>query len=237
MLAEYPYPRTNSELIKDLNLEPHPEGGYYSLTWLGEEKTPTPFVFRSPARPLASTIYYLLAARSDAESQADVEKLRASGLAVPADGSGEGGLKWSPHSAVFHLNRSATMHLHHAGRAKYTLIEAHPAKGRRPRIKEVIVGADSARGEVRQLLVEGGEHGWWKMSQVPERDVRHAAEAEEGQRERVGCLISEVVIPGFDWKDHRYMQTSDLRRLFPGQDDEDKAALTRFSPHVEPDEE
>ncbi|KAK0570210.1 hypothetical protein OC861_000159 [Tilletia horrida] len=110
---------------------------------------------------------------------------------LDSKGSTQKEVKWSPHSAVFHLNRSATMHLHHAGRAKYTLIEAYPAPGQAPRIKEIIVGANAEQGEVRQLLVEGGDQGWWKRSEVPLPEEGHL-----DQLDKTGCLISEVVIPG-----------------------------------------
>ncbi|CAD6887864.1 unnamed protein product [Tilletia controversa] len=221
--------QANSDLIKALKLEPHPEGGYFTLGWLGEQKVPTPFVADSPSRGLASTIYYLLALRPSSVIKQDAVKLEGSDLAVgekAEDGSSKR-LKWLPHSAVFHCNRSAAMHLHHAGRAKYTLIEAHPPAGQRPRIKEVIVGPDSAGGEVRQLLVEGGDGGWWKRSEIVAEDIPKDGEADE-VREHVGCLISEVVIPGFDWADHRYMREADLRQLFG----DDEASIARFLPHV-----
>jgi predicted cupin superfamily sugar epimerase len=38
-------------------------------------------------------------------------------------------------------------------------------------------------------------------------------------KERVGCLITEVVVPGFDWRDHRWMTAADLNELF-GEDEE-----------------
>ncbi|KAE8259798.1 hypothetical protein A4X13_0g770 [Tilletia indica] len=226
--------QTNSDLIKTLKLEPHPEGGYFTMGWLGEQKVPTPFVDNAPSRNLASTIYYLLAPRPSNVVEQDAATLESSELAVSVkseDGSSKR-LKWSPHTAVFHNNRSATMHLHHAGRAKYTLIEAFPLPGQRPRIKEVVVGTDSERGEVRQLLVEGGDEGWWKMSEILEEDIPKDSEGDEAL-ERVGCLISEVVIPAFDWADHQYMRESDLRRLFG----DDEASIARFLPHVGCDED
>lgn len=56
------------------------------------------------------------------------------------------------------------------------------------------MGDDAGRGELRQLVVEGG---WWKASEVPDEDLREAR-AEEGDKglDATGCLISEVVVPG-----------------------------------------
>jgi len=47
------------------------------------------------------------------------------------------------------------------------------------------MGEDIEKGEVRQLIVEGG---WWKASELPEEDLAG------GDREKTGCLISEVVV-------------------------------------------
>lgn len=50
------------------------------------------------------------------------------------------------------------------------------------------MGADSSRGEVRQLVVEGG---WWKASEIPEEDL----DDEEADGNKIGCLISEASLP------------------------------------------
>ncbi|KAK0555611.1 hypothetical protein OC845_000182 [Tilletia horrida] len=130
-----------------------------------------------------------------------------------------------------------------AGRAKYTLIEAYPAPGQAPRIKEIIVGANAEQGEVRQLLVEGGDQGWWKRSEVPLPEEGHL-----DQLDKTGCLISEVVIPGtfpgqpltrcaasrsaaFDWKDHKFLRQADLQSLFG----EDQDSIRRFQPFAAAD--
>lgn len=58
------------------------------------------------------------------------------------------------------------------------------------------MGENSEKGEVRQLFVEGG---WWKSSEIPGEDLiglnLNDGEDEE-EKERRGCLISEVVVPG-----------------------------------------
>jgi hypothetical protein len=82
-----------------------------------------------------------------------------------------------------------TFHTHHAGRARYTLVRPPPTLGEAPIIKHVVMGSDTAAGEVRQLFVEGG---WWKASEIPDEDLRNG----QGDEDRTGCLISDVVVPG-----------------------------------------
>ncbi|GAA5838874.1 hypothetical protein JCM5353_001059 [Sporobolomyces roseus] len=112
-----------------------------------------------------------------------------------------------------HLNKSTTYQLHHAGRALYTLLRPSDKKGEKPLIKQVVMGDSIELGEVRQLIVGGG---WWKASELPEEDL---AGHEDG--ERIGCLISEVVVPGFDWHDHTFLTQKGLLELFEG-DEEDE---------------
>ncbi|KIP11359.1 hypothetical protein PHLGIDRAFT_10802 [Phlebiopsis gigantea 11061_1 CR5-6] len=111
---------------------------------------------------------------------------------------------------VFHMNKSATMHVHHQGRAEYTLI--HPT--RPPRIETVrqIVGPNIDAGETLQLMVGSNV---WKKSKLLDEDVR-AAERDGALRERTGCLITEVVFPGFHWEDHEYLTKSALQALWGG---------------------
>lgn len=37
------------------------------------------------------------------------------------------------------------------------------------------------------------------------------------QRDRTGCLITEVVFPGFHWEDHRYLGQDELEGLWGGE--------------------
>jgi Cupin superfamily (DUF985) len=49
-----------------------------------------------------------------------------------------------------------TVHVHHTGRAEYTLMTPSPTKGSPPIIKRVIMGSDVSAGEQRQLFVGTG---------------------------------------------------------------------------------
>ncbi|KAK9447782.1 RmlC-like cupin domain-containing protein [Limtongia smithiae] len=93
----------------------------------------------------------------------------------------------TPHSPIgrFHRNKSRTIHLLHKGRATYVLI--HPDGS----METYVVGHDVAKGEKLQWIVEGGDY--------------KASFVDAGEE----CLISEVVIPGFEYTDHNFMATRD----------------------------
>lgn len=62
------------------------------------------------------------------------------------------------------------------------------------------MGSDLTKGEVTQLFVPGG---WWKASEIPEEDL--SLMEGETLRDRVGCLISEVVVPGWNPEQHQFL--------------------------------
>ncbi|GAA5977580.1 hypothetical protein JCM5350_002280 [Sporobolomyces pararoseus] len=125
-----------------------------------------------------------------------------------------------------HLNKSTTYHLLHNGRACYTLVRPSANKGKKPEIKQVTVGEDIEKGELRQLIVEGG---WWKASELPQEDLV------AGEEEKTGCLISEVVVPGFDWHDHAFLTEKGLLDLFAG--DKEDEWYKKLLSYCKPDEE
>ncbi|EPQ59274.1 hypothetical protein GLOTRDRAFT_136190 [Gloeophyllum trabeum ATCC 11539] len=174
-MPEYSYyPTGNAEVIKQLNMSKHPEGGYFAETDRRPETVPSPFADNA-TRSLATSIFYLLTHEEP--------------------------------NGYIHMNKSVTYHVLHHGRAEYTLI--HP--GSPPRIEKKIVGTNAAAGELRQLLVGTGV---WKMSRVLPED-RAAAKTDE-EKDHVGCLITEVVVPGFAWEDHQYLTLDGLHKLFAG---------------------
>lgn len=127
-----------------------------------------------------------------------------------------------------------TMHVHHRGRSEYTLITPHPAsadKGWTPNMAKRVIGENTASGETRQLFVGGGV---WKMSQIPDEDMEKVKEGRIGV-DQVGCLITEVVSPGFHWEDHEWLTMDGLRELFAGAPNAE-AEVARLSKFVRPDE-
>ncbi|KIY73580.1 hypothetical protein CYLTODRAFT_434221 [Cylindrobasidium torrendii FP15055 ss-10] len=104
-------------------------------------------------------------------------------------------------NGVIHMNKSVTYHVLHHGRAEYTLI--HPTSP--PRIEKVVMGEDVSKGETRLLLVGTGV---WKMSKLLPVDLAM------GDKNTTGCLITEVVVPGFHWEDHQFLTMDGLTDLF-----------------------
>ncbi|KAH9006160.1 RmlC-like cupin domain-containing protein [Lactarius hatsudake] len=167
-------PRT-AELIKDLGLIPHPEGGFFAETDRQDVQTPSPYA-DGALRSLSTTIFYLLTADNP--------------------------------SGKIHMNKSITMHVHHTGQ-----------KGGIPAIKRVVMGPNASAGEQRQLLVGTGV---WKMSRLLDVDLKGP------DLERTGCLITEVVIPGFHWEDHKYLTRTELEEMFAA----DRERVPEFLVHL-----
>jgi hypothetical protein len=174
-MAKYEYyPADNQELIRDLKLLKHPEGGYFAETDRQEEQVLTPFV-GGESRSLATQIFYLLT--------------------------------YDDPRGVFHMNKSITYHVLHQGRAEYTLI----TPGSPPLIEKKVMGTNVMAGELRQLVVGTGV---WKMSRIPQDDLNAAKTQDE--KDHTGCLITEVVTPGFHWADHKFLTLEGLQELFHG---------------------
>lgn len=96
-----------------------------------------------------------------------------------------------------------TFHIHHAGRALYTLIAPPTGPGAEPVVYRVVMGSDPSKGEVTQLFVPGG---WWKASEMPKEDLLLLDAANAAHlKERLGCLISEVVVPGWTPEQHQFL--------------------------------
>ncbi|KZT03617.1 uncharacterized protein LAESUDRAFT_683452 [Laetiporus sulphureus 93-53] len=115
-------------------------------------------------------------------------------------------------NGVFHMNRSATMHVLHQGRAEYILI----APGSLPLVERKVMGPNIHAGEVLQLLVPSGI---WKMSRLLPADLSPTSSTTQDAavaREHTGCLITEVVFPGFAWEDHGFLTRADLEALWGG---------------------
>ncbi|KAJ7363752.1 RmlC-like cupin domain-containing protein [Mycena albidolilacea] len=115
-------------------------------------------------------------------------------------------------NGYFHTNKSVTYHVHHQGRAEYTLITPRP--GQKPLIERKIIGPNAANGETRQLLVGTGV---WKMSRLLEADLEDKLTGD-----KAGCLITEVVVPGFHWQDHAFLTNEVLKRLFGDAEEESR---------------
>jgi hypothetical protein len=84
------------------------------------------------------------------------------------------------------------------------------------------MGSDVAAGEVTQLFVPGG---WWKASEIPEEDrVLLDAPNAGDLKERIGCLITEIVIPGWIPEQHMFIDEEKASRR---PDDADQRSSKR----------
>lgn len=93
----------------------------------------------------------------------------------------------------FHKNRNRITHILQRGKGQYVLI--YPDG----RVKSFKVGFDYANGEVSQWVVPG--------------EVYKASFLIPNEEFSNGLLISEVVVPGFDFEDHSFMSEGELVEL------------------------
>ncbi|QLL32442.1 hypothetical protein HG536_0C06110 [Torulaspora globosa] len=93
----------------------------------------------------------------------------------------------------FHKNKHRIIHILQRGKGQYVLIYPNG------RVKSFKVGFDYANGEVSQWVVPGEVY---KASfLVPNEEFSNS------------LLISEVVVPGFDFEDHSFMSEDQLLEL------------------------
>lgn len=95
----------------------------------------------------------------------------------------------------FHRNKGRTVHTLHRGRGRYVIIHQNRM------VESFIVGQDVEKGERLQWVVEGGKY---KASFLLPDVVGGSSE---------GLLISETVVPGFEYCDHDFLTKDGLREL------------------------
>ncbi|KAK5110024.1 hypothetical protein LTR62_006391 [Meristemomyces frigidus] len=200
------------KIIAHLNLQPHIEGGYFV------ETDRDPLLIPSPFAPTTET-----------PSTANPSPTRAGTAAATAGETRHAStsihylLTPSQPLGAFHRNRGRTIHTLHHGRGRYVIIHADEiaspscAKGYggpsdlaeserwvgKARVETFVVGSDVLRGERVQWIVEGGKY---KASFLLADDA-------EGGRESGGLLISETVVPGFEYGDHDFLRGERLGEL------------------------
>jgi len=205
--------------ITTLNLQPHIEGGYFVETDRDKLLVPNPFQNlpllanatskdTSTTRHASTTIYYLLTPKSPV--------------------------------GYFHRNRGRTVHTLHRGRGRYVLLhvdQRDEQTGRVP-VETFVVGQDIERGERVQWIVEGGK---FKASfLLPDSggdgdDVEVSPEEMGGMTDPVsddgsgigagsarGLLISETVVPGFEFSDHDFLTAEGMIDALPDDEARDE---------------
>ncbi|KAL0242012.1 hypothetical protein I308_106186 [Cryptococcus tetragattii IND107] len=211
----YPYPVPNSELIATHSLQKHFEGGFFVQSVAAESavpKLPAPQNAHVPqSDALRGRVQHafgpgteLLCGPSGNELVGEDKRLDATliyYLLTPESYRGK-----------MHMNLHSTFHLHHSGRALYTLIRPPQKDGDEPTVRHVMMGSNSSLGEVTQLFVPGG---WWKASEIPEEDMLLLEAVKDNDlKERIGCLISEVVVPGWNPDQHQFIDEDKLRAMW-----------------------
>ncbi|KAL8661617.1 MAG: hypothetical protein Q9202_005445 [Teloschistes flavicans] len=178
---------TIQAIINQLSMMPHPEGGYFVETDRDTLRVPNPF----------------LTPNSKATDGKDLTRSASTSifyLLTPSSPQGH-----------FHRNKGRTVHTLHKGRGRYVLIHADEQRDATTtpvRVETFVVGQDIQRGERLQWVVEGGKY---KASFLL-ADGEGPGEPPLPKSEE-GLLISETVVPGFEFADHDFLRSSRLKEL------------------------
>lgn len=211
-------------LIDTLKLQEHIEGGYFVETDRDAYRVPNPFLseqeasssdqhttfFTSSGAVSTDLSNKLTAADKDKQlqqkEQGDKDATRNASTSIHYL------LTPSSPLGAFHRNKGRTIHTLHRGRGRYVLIHAdevipsydtHSGISGKARVETFIVGQDVAKGERLQWIVEGGKYKSSFLLPVEgsEDDTNEA------------LLISETVVPGFEYTDHDFMKVDRLEAL------------------------
>ncbi|KAG0652071.1 hypothetical protein D0Z07_1194 [Hyphodiscus hymeniophilus] len=175
-------------IIKHLSLLPHIEGGYYLETDRAPETIPSPF----PFHPTSTSTEGHAPQRPGFDPALRNTSTTIYYFLTPSGPQGG-----------FHRNKARTVHTLHRGRGRYVIIHAdEPGKEGEKRIETFVVGHNVEKGERLQWIVEGGK---FKASfLLPDT---------EGGENSEGLLISETVVPGFEFCDHDFLSAQGLKGL------------------------
>ncbi|KAL0571988.1 hypothetical protein V5O48_009968 [Marasmius crinis-equi] len=116
--------------------------------------------------------------------------------------------------------KSVAYHMHHQGRMEYTLIT--PSPGSPPKIEKKVLGTNTSKGESRMIVVDPGV---WKFARLLPEDLQDEQKASEG------CLMTMLLVPGFQLEDHEFMTPESLKALFEGVEGGEEWIRT-FADHV-----
>ncbi|KAB2572364.1 Uncharacterized protein DBV05_g9007 [Lasiodiplodia theobromae] len=205
-------PAGSRAVIAALKMIKHPEGGYFVETDRDQRRVANPFhaSYDSGMTAVSTKQCFAETTAEETDGKGGNEKLWTD-LTRSASTSIYYLLTQGRSFGRFHRNKGRTVHTLHKGRARYVIIHADEVvNGVRPagqaRIETYVVGQDVAAGERLQWVVEGGKY---KASfLLPDEDGAGAASASKD-----GCLISETVIPGFEFADHDFLKPERLVEL------------------------
>ncbi|XP_014554694.1 hypothetical protein COCVIDRAFT_104214 [Bipolaris victoriae FI3] len=193
---------TTKSLISCLALQTHIEGGYFAELDRNPLLIPNPFL-ESNANE-----------QGEANSERTAEKPSSGDNAVRnASTSIYYLLSRGQPMGRFHRNKARTIHTLISGRGRYVLIHADEP-GTPKRVESFVVGMDFAAGEKSVWVVEGGKY-----------KASFLLEGAEGER----LLVSETVIPGFEYSDHDFLTLEAFRKIVSPEQAEELEWLVRKS--------
>lgn len=238
-----PNPPGVTSTITALALQPHPEGGFFVETDRDPRLLPNPFLDESPSNADEANGHAdgTSAANGDGETKdslppEEYKYLEASKPSTDLTRHASTTIHYflSPSSPLgrFHRNRARTVHTLHWGRGAYVVL--HPpekqkdndqgaapdaesedcnvagGEGEGWRVETFIVGKDIVKGEKVQWIVEGGRY---KASYLlPDTGgVEEYWDSKDGSKN--GLLISETVVPGFEFSDHDFLTAERFLRI------------------------
>ena len=190
-----PSPDGITSTISALSLQPHPEGGLFVETDRDPRLVANPFTDKSAedsTRHASTTIHYLL---------------------TPSSPLGR-----------FHRNRARTVHTLHWGRGVYVILhppDSNANSGDRGegqgewKLEIFTVGTDVGNGERVQWIVEGGRYKASYLLSDQALDSEFGTEG-RGSGSAKGLLISETVVPGFEFSDHDFLTAEGFLKIVEG---------------------
>ena len=208
LLSSDPLPSTPAitTTISTLSLQPHPEGGLFVETDRDPRLVANPFVDNSKStkdstRHASTTIHYLL---------------------TPSSPLGR-----------FHRNKARTVHTLHWGRGVYVILhppdltDSNADSGDRGegqgkwKLEIFTVGTDVENGERVQWIVEGGRYKASYLLSDQALDSEFGTEGRgsgsgSGSGSAKGLLISETVVPGFEFSDHDFLTAEGFLNIVEG---------------------
>jgi predicted cupin superfamily sugar epimerase len=174
------------QLVANLHLNPHIEGGFFVETDRAPDTVPSPF----PIHPSSTSASSLIPTRPGFDPAVRNSSTTIFYLLTP--NGPQGG---------FHRNKARIVHTLHRGRGRYVIIHTDEP-GTEKRVETFVVGQNVEKGERLQWIVEGGKF-----------KATYLLPDEGGGRESSGLLISETVVPGFEFCDHDFLSPQGLKEL------------------------
>ncbi|KAI4638648.1 hypothetical protein J4E93_009949 [Alternaria ventricosa] len=194
-------PASTQAVISALNLQVHVEGGYYAEIDRNPLTIPNPFLVKNGGGE-----------EEDVKNTAE-KPMSGDNAIRNASTSIYYMLSAVNPQGHFHRNKGRTVHTLISGRGRYVLIHADEP-GTKKRIETFVVGTDVTKGEKSVWIVEGGKY-----------KASFLLDGAEGER----LLISETVIPGFEFSDHDFLTMDKFKQIVTDEQAKELEWLVRKS--------